>query len=64
METKRSSEYWYSLVTEFTIHNPDGWDRENFDRSWAELITKEEFDKRVDESTCIVRPQKNNQEGE
>jgi len=56
MEKKRSSEYWYSLVTEFTIYDPDGWDRQNFDRSWQELITKEEFDKRVSESTCVVRP--------
>ena len=58
METKRSSEYWYSLVTEFTIHDPDGWDRGNFERSWAELISKEEFDKRVSYSTCVARPPK------
>jgi len=62
MEKKRSSDYWYNLVTEYTIYKPSGWDSENFERSWAELITKEEFDKRVSESTCIARPPKNNQD--
>jgi hypothetical protein len=54
-EKLRSSEYWYSQVTDFTIQTPKGWDMDNFDRSWNELITKEEFDKRVSESVIVVR---------
>ena len=59
MEKKKSSEQWYSQVTDFTIQTPRGWDSENFERSWNELITKEEFDKRVSESVVVVRPPKN-----
>lgn len=59
MEEKRSSEHWYKKVTDFTIQTPKGWDMENFDKSWNELITKEEFDKRVSESVVVARPPKN-----
>ena len=50
---KKSSKYWQSL-TKIIILDPDGWDRENFEKSWEELITKEEFDNRVAHSTCIM----------
>jgi|688.fasta_scaffold761113_3 hypothetical protein len=37
----------------YIILDPDGWDRTNFDYSFnKELITKEEFEKRLSESTC------------
>ena len=47
----KTSEEW-SKDCEFTILDPDGWDRKNFDYSWSkELISKSEFDKRVMVST-------------
>lgn len=36
-----------------TIMDPDGWDRKNYDESWAEEITQEEFEKRVAISTIL-----------
>lgn len=38
-----------------SVVDPDGWDRKNFDASWAEQISKEEFDRRLMNSTCTVR---------
>ncbi len=38
-----------------TIMDPDGWDRKNYDESWAEEITQEEFEKRVAISTISFR---------
>ena len=47
----KTSEEWYKGC-EVTILDPDGWDRRNFQFSWhEEMITKEEFDKRVLSST-------------
>lgn len=40
---------WKGIV----VLDPDGWDRRNFKVSWAELITREEFENRVCHSTCI-----------
>ena len=54
METKTSAE-WEELVPKkynLTILDPDGWDRKNFQYSfYEELITKEEFKRRVSSST-------------
>lgn len=44
-----------------TIMDPDGWDRQNFEESWNEEITKEEFDKRLLQSTVIMRPHQTTQ---
>jgi len=40
---------------DYTILDPDGWDRENFDVSWNEKISREEFIKRLYESTVMIR---------
>jgi hypothetical protein len=51
----KTSKEWYELVPkehELIILDPDGWDRKNYDYSYnEELITKEEFKKRVSSST-------------
>lgn len=39
----------------YAIVDPDGWDRANFDQSWAELITREEFTRRVMLSSTIIK---------
>jgi len=58
MELKKTSEEWHKEVIEkdhLEILDPDGWDRKNFEYSFRkELITKEEFDRRLCLST--VRP--------
>lgn len=35
----------------YTILDPDGWDRKNYEVSWNELITKEEMRNRLLKST-------------
>lgn len=40
-----------------TIMDPDGWDRANYEYSFnEELITKEEYEKRLNFSTCLRIP--------
>ena len=55
-ERKLTSQEWYKIVypnKEVVIMDPDGWDRQNFKFSWfEELITEQEFHKRVMTSTC------------
>lgn len=54
---KKTSKDWYAEIpTElgFVLYDPDGWDRSNWEFSFnQELITKEEFVKRIIESTCM-----------
>jgi hypothetical protein len=38
------------------VLDPDGWDRKNFSVSWAEPITRIEFDRRLTESTIMLKP--------
>lgn len=52
---KLNSDRWVEL-TGFTILDPDGWDRSNFNESWAEEITFDEFYKRSTISTTMNRP--------
>jgi (p)ppGpp synthase/HD superfamily hydrolase len=51
-QTRKSSDDW---VHEYnvTVLDPDGWDRsvEKFEASWNELITRDEFEKRLSYST-------------
>ena len=48
-----------------TIYDPDGWDRTDFDRSWSELITREEFMKRFGNSTVLMKaPMRSDEEAE
>lgn len=52
---KTSSE-WQKEFPFPKVTDPDGWDRLNFNFSWnEELISKEEYDKRVSISTCLFR---------
>ena len=53
----KTSQQWHDdlqkLYPEFMVMDPDGWDRRNYQYSWhEELITNEEFEKRVSYSTC------------
>ena len=52
---RKTSADWEKEIDErykLIILDPDGWDRTNFDYSFnSELITKEEFDKRLSNST-------------
>lgn len=56
MEQLRTSEQWYNRIPKkykFTILDPDGWDRKNYDYSfYRERITFNEFMSRVMYSTC------------
>lgn len=38
------------------VLDPDGWDRKNFTTSWAEAISRIEFDKRLMGSTIMLKP--------
>ncbi|WPH64657.1 hypothetical protein [Vibrio phage vB_VpaP_SJSY21] len=50
----KNSEDW-SKDLDITVIDPDGWDRKNFDISWSEEISEEEFLIRVSKSTCAFR---------
>lgn len=52
-ELKTSEEWKQELVPDTKILDHDGWDRANWEYSfYVERITKEEFLKRMSESTC------------
>jgi len=56
-EKKTSKQWWDDDPDHVVIKDPDGWDRSNFQFSYfEELITKEEFDKRLAGSTCLLKP--------
>lgn len=48
--TYRTSAQWSERL-ELEILDPDGWDRQNFEASWTEEISKAEFWKRAARST-------------
>lgn len=52
---KKSSEDWYRMLKDINndilLLDADGWDRKNFEESWSELITLEEFERRFSRST-------------
>jgi hypothetical protein len=58
MDDLRTSAEWYANLQKYytiQILDYDGWDRDNFDYSFKEeLITSEEFDKRLEISTLLV----------
>jgi hypothetical protein len=58
VDRKLSAEEW--LATDdykgIQVLDPDGWDRKNYDVSWAEKITKNEFERRLVKSTCRWPP--------
>lgn len=52
----KSSEEWYSEICDFCeMFDPDGWDRKNFEDSWDETISKQEFSKRLMQSTIKLK---------
>jgi hypothetical protein len=53
----RSADEWLAddEFSDITIMDPDGWDRSNFEVSWNEKITKEEFSQRLLVSTLIMK---------
>ena len=64
LKIKKTSNDWYKELNDYlksfneknhyTVYDPDGWDRSNFQFSWfEELITKEEFMRRTMFSTCL-----------
>jgi hypothetical protein len=52
-ELKRSSAAW-AVLTGVIVVDPDGWDRRNYEQSWNEPITLEEFRKRTFMSTVFL----------
>jgi hypothetical protein len=53
---KNSNDWYYEIYPEgnLVIYDPDGWDRTNYHYSfYEELITKEEFEKRLSYSTVL-----------
>lgn len=40
--TLRNADEWCKIL-DVTIMDADGWDKKNFDESWAEKITRQEF---------------------
>jgi len=54
---KKTSAEWMKTekYRSLVIFDPDGWDRRNFERSWNEEITEEEFERRVCLSTTVFK---------
>ncbi len=60
----KTSSDWYDMIRDFNIGliimDPDGWDRKNYQYSFnEELISYQEFNIRVGQSTCIYQNTKN-----
>lgn len=58
---KQTSVQWYHQRDNqrVILLDPDGWDRKNFDHSWSEeRVTKEEYERRLGLSTCLIYPLK------
>jgi len=57
MSVEKTSQQWYDELRKtenITIMGPDGWDRTNYKYSFTEeLITKEKFEERLAQSTCL-----------
>ena len=49
----KTSQEWQDIIKDFiVVLDPDGWDRKNFDKSWQEKISYDEFMSRLSISTC------------
>lgn len=58
-QERKTSAEWLKQYPDYQILDPDGWDRSNFDYSFkVEKIMKEEFEKRLFESTCLYKRKK------
>ncbi len=54
MENLRTSDKWQEEFPTPRVMDPDGWDRKNYQYSWfEELISEQEYKKRVCSSTCM-----------
>jgi chromosome segregation ATPase len=58
MTNLKKSQYWLEEKIKetpgFVLLDPDGWNRLDFNFSWEEEITKEEFENRLLHSTSII----------
>ena len=55
MKELKTSQEWLKEENGLVILDPDGWDRKNYQFSWfEEEITKEEFDRRLMQSTVLI----------
>lgn len=56
MILKTSAEWMSQYKDDFTIYDPDGWDRKNYEYSWfIEKIPFREFQSRVLRSTLVYK---------
>ena len=54
-EKKEKTSFDWNKEDNIIIINPDGWDRNNYEYSFSqELITKDEYDSRVLDSTIQI----------
>lgn len=53
---KKTPDEWLkdSRFAGITVLDPDGWDRSDFEKSWAEEITEGEMNRRIIMSTCLM----------
>ena len=49
---KLSSADWQVIFDKVEVLDPDGWDRKNYEQSWHERITEQEYKRRRTNSTC------------
>ena len=52
----KSAGEWLAIdgYNHITVLDPDGWDRSNYEESWAEKISEEEFQRRLMMSTVMT----------
>lgn len=53
---KKASEIW-CYDTGIEVMDPDGWNRKDYENSWCEEITRDEFIRRAGMSTCKRWPE-------
>jgi len=55
-EILRTAEEWLAQpqYAGITVLDPDGWDRRNYEESWNEKISENEFGKRLGVSTVQI----------
>lgn len=51
-ETLNTPDEWQKSEGVLVL-DPDGWDRTDFERSWSEPISRDEFMSRVMRSSCL-----------
>ena len=61
MTVKADSELWTEAFGT-VVYDPDGWDRSNFEESWAEEIDADEYLRRWGMSTVLLTEMSNKDE--